>query len=122
EPVMFLSMLTRSRRHMLRSCAALLLVLPSCANLSFQRDTETSGTFESSGFAVTLISFDLPKSAMMIARENASDTNLPTTIVSDTAVFPSLGSFDWIVDVVGMRDARVRGTWGATPKDAGNGS
>ncbi len=124
---MFLAMLTETRRHVPSrrhrhtrwTCALLLLVLASCANLSFQRDTATSGTFESSGFAVTLISFDLPKGAMQIARENASDANLPNMIVTDTEVFPYLGWFDWILDVVGARYARVRGTWGATAKEAG---
>jgi hypothetical protein len=129
---MFLAMLNETRRrvrghvkcraHWL--CASTLLVLASsinvsCANLSFERDSATSGTFESSGFAVTLISFDLPKGAMQIARENASDANLPNMIVTDTEVFPYLGWFDWILDIVGARYARVRGTWGATAKEAG---
>ena len=129
---MFLAMLNETRRrvrgHVKRRarwlCASMLLVLVastslSCANLSFERDTATSGTFESSGFAVTLISFDLPKGAMQIARENASDANLPNMIVTDTEVFPYLGWFDWILDIVGARYARVRGTWGATAKEAG---
>jgi hypothetical protein len=125
---MFLAMLTETRRHVLGHgrlvCASVLLVLASatfssCANLTFERDTETSGTFESSGFAVTLISFDLPKGAMLIARENASDANLANMIVTDTVVFPYLGPFDWILDIVGARYARVRGTWGATSREAG---
>src|SRR4051812_6420547 len=105
---MFLAMLTETRRQVLRprrqlarfACASALLVLASCANLSFERNTATSGTFESSGFAVTLISFDLPKGAMLIARENASDANLANMIVTDTVVFPYLGPFDWLLDIV----------------------
>jgi hypothetical protein len=52
--------------------AAALLVasLDACAGLpSFKRETETSGTFSSTGLAVTILSFDLPKGALMIARE-----------------------------------------------------
>jgi hypothetical protein len=121
---MFLAMLTETRRRTRSFLAALLVVLAattslSCANLSFERDTATSGTFESSGFAVTLISFDLPKGAMLIARENASDANLANMVVTDTYVFPYLGPFDWILDIVGARYARVRGTWGAKPKEPG---
>ena len=92
--------------------AVLLLGSSSCADLSFQRDTETSGRFESTGMAVTLLSFDLPKGALMIARENASDANLPNMVVTETTVFPYLGPFDWLLDIIGLRYARVRGTFG----------
>jgi len=88
----------------------------SCANLSFQRDTETSGRFESTGMAVTLLSFDLPKGALMIARENASDANLPNMRVTETTVFPYLGPFDWLIDIIGVRYARVRGTFGVAER------
>lgn len=101
------------------TCAALLLALGSCADLSFQRDTATSGTFESTAMAVTLISFDLPKGAMMIARENVSDANLANMIVTETKVIPYLGPFDFILDIIGVRWASVKGTWGAAPSTPG---
>ena len=119
---MFLSMLTAMRRHVRPFVVASLVALAAsaslaCAHLSFERDTATSGTFESSGLAVTLVSFDLPKGAMLIARENASDANLANMVVTETYVVPYLGPFDWILDIVGVRYARVRGTWGAKPKE-----
>ena len=43
----------------------LLASLSACAGLpSFKRETETSGTFSSTGLAVTILSFDLPKGAL----------------------------------------------------------
>jgi hypothetical protein len=123
---MFLSMLHERRPHprMRWISAALLLVLASfvdlsCANLSFQRDTVTSGTFQSTGMAVTLFSFDLPKGALMIARENASDANLANMVVTETRVVPYLGPFDFLLDIIGVRWASVKGTWGAAPKAGG---
>jgi hypothetical protein len=88
------------------------LILGGCANLEFTRDTPTSGSFRSTGFAFTLISWDLPKGARLIAQENASDANLPNTVVQRDTVFPYLGPFDWLLDIVGMRYAVIEGTWG----------
>lgn len=96
------------------------LVLGSCASISFQRDTQTSGTFESTGVAVTLVSFDLPKGALLIARENVSDANLANMVVTETTVIPYLGPMDWLLDIIGVRWARVRGTFGVAPQ-AGRG-
>jgi hypothetical protein len=69
-------------------------------------------SFRSTGFAFTLISWDLPKGARLIAQENASDANLPNTVVQRDTVFPYLGPFDWLLDIVGMRYAVIEGTWG----------
>ena len=66
--------------------------------------------------AVTLVSFDLPKGALLIARENASDANLANMIVTETTVFPYLGPMDWLLDIIGVRWARVRGTFGVAPR------
>lgn len=98
--------------------APLLLVLVSCANLEFRRETQTSGTFESTAVAVTLVSFDLPKGALLIARENASDANLANMVVTETKVVPYLGPMDWLLDIIGVRWARVRGTFGVAPQGA----
>lgn len=112
--------------RMSRPLALALVVLPlvlglgACASISFQRDTQTSGTFESTGMAVTLLSFDLPKGALLIARENVSDSNLENMVVTETTVIPYLGPMDWLLDIIGLRWARVRGTFGVVPQ-AGRG-
>lgn len=96
-----------------RSCAAALLCLAaSCASVTFERTSETSGTFESSGLAFTLLSIDIPKSALNIARENAADANLPNMEVQEARVRPYLGWGDWLLDIIGIRKAYIRGTWG----------
>ena len=101
------------------SCAGLALALAcSCSSVSFQRDTESSGTFVATGWAVTLFSVDIPKSALNIARENASDANLPNTVVQEVTVAPYLGAFDFLFDIFCVRHATVRGTWGFSGADA----
>jgi hypothetical protein len=92
--------------------ASMLVILGGCAGVSFDRSTETSGTFTSYGVALTILSADFPKGAMQIARENASDANLSNMEVDKTLVFPYLGPLDWIFDIIGVRYARISGTWG----------
>jgi len=84
----------------------------SCASVDFERDTESSGTFAATGWALTLFSVDLPKSAVNIARENVSDANLPNMVVQDVKVVPYLGRFDWLLDLISVRRAKLTGTWG----------
>jgi hypothetical protein len=91
---------------------ALPLALASCASLEFTQDTQTSGRFRSTGVAFTILAIDIPKTAEQIARENASDANLANTIVEEAVVYPYLGWFDWLLDIIGVRWARVTGTWG----------
>lgn len=93
-------------------CALAALSWTSCANLSFTRKTETSGTFTSSGWAVTIFAVDIPKGALQIARENASDANMPNLAIDEVKVIPDLGPVDWLLDVLSIRYARIRGTWG----------
>lgn len=97
-----------------------LAALSSCANLEFTRTTPTSGTFRSTGFSFTLVSWDLPKAARLIAQENASDANLPNTQVKSDVLFPYLGPVDWLLDIVGVRYAVIEGTWGFE-QDGGEG-
>ncbi|MEM7515684.1 MAG: hypothetical protein AAF368_01995 [Planctomycetota bacterium] len=85
---------------------------PSCASLDFTRDTQSSGTFRSSGWSFTILTWDFPELAEQIARENASDANLPNMVVQDVYRAPALGWFDWILNIIGVRYARIRGTWG----------
>jgi hypothetical protein len=97
--------------------AGLVLALgSSCASVSFERDTLTSGTFESTGLAFTILSIDLPKAAIDIARENASDARQPNTQITEASVYPYLGWFDWVLDIIGLRYASVSGTWGFEPE------
>ena len=91
---------------------ALLCVTPSCSSVKFERTSESAGTFVSTGVAFTLFSIDIPKSALNIARENASDANLSNMEVSEAVVTPYLGWFDWVLDIIGIRRARIEGTWG----------
>ena len=90
------------------------LAASSCASLEVTRATQTSGKFVSKGFAVTLFSIDIPKPAVSIARDNASDARLTNTQVQEVVVTPNLGWWDWLLDILGMRWATVRGTWGFT--------
>lgn len=105
----------RARRTALIACI-LALPLAACADLTFERTTQTSGTFRSTGLAFTIFSIDLPKGAQMIARENASDANLANMTVTDTVVFPYFGPFDWLLDIISIRWAKVSGTWGYPEK------
>jgi len=102
----------RAARLALVGCALLTL---SCASVEFRRESQTSGTFTSTGTAITLLSWDIPKSAVLIARENASDARLPNLEVTSERIFPYLGWFDWLLDIVGIRYARVSGRWGFPP-------
>lgn len=103
--------------HGTRAAAALAALaalggLASCSSLEFRRETTTSGTFTSTGTALTILSWDLPKSAVLIARENANDARQPNLEVTSERVFPDLGWFNWVLDIVGIRYARITGTWG----------
>ena len=94
------------------SIPLLVLSSSSCASVSFDRRTQTSGTFRSSAVAITVLGWDLPKRAIDIARDNASDAGLVNMKVEHATVMPYLGWFDWVVDILGVRWARVSGTWG----------
>ena len=97
----------------MRPLAPLLLVaFSACASVRFERTTETSGTFESHGTAFTIFSIDLPKSSEMIALENASDAGLANMRVESVNVFPDWGWWNWVLDILSVRRATVRGTWG----------
>lgn len=100
-----------SARHTLAGWV-IAATLTGCAGVSFERTTETSGTFTSYGVALTILSADFPKGAMLIARENASDANLANMEVEKSSVFPYFGPLDFLLDIFGIRYARISGTWG----------
>lgn len=91
---------------------AVLCLFSACSSVTFERTSQSAGTFVSTGVAFTFFSIDIPKSAINIARENASDANLSNMEVSEAVVTPHLGWFDWMLDIIGIRRARIEGTWG----------
>ena len=107
--------MNRPGARLIGPCSAALLTLSmaltSCASLNVTRDTETSGSFRSSGRAFTFLSWDMPRSAAQIAHSNIADTGLPNIEVTKVSA-TDWGWFDWILEIVGVRSAKVRGTWG----------
>ena len=105
----------RARARLRLALLSLLLAatpLPGCISLDISHETQTSGTFESTGWGFTFLGWDIPKSALDVARENASDARLTNVEVTSVRVTPRLGWFDWVLDIIGFRTARIRGTWG----------
>lgn len=96
--------------------AVALMAISSCASMSIKRDTETSGTFSSSGRSFTILSWEIPRAATQIAHENIADTGLPN--VQATRVRSTdWGWFDWLLEIISVRSARVSGTWGYRDAD-----
>ncbi|MCA9002142.1 MAG: hypothetical protein KDB61_09475 [Planctomycetes bacterium] len=93
-------------------CFLLALWMPSCASVSLDRQTQTAGTYKSVGWSVTLFTIDMPSSALDIARENAADFHLANTTETYAKVTPDWGWFNWVLDIVSVRKATVKGTWG----------
>lgn len=91
---------------------ALALSLCGCASIDLTRDTQTSGRFVSKGFAFTIASIDVPRPALLIARDNAVDARLTNMQVTHSKVTPDLGWWDWLFDIIGLRWATIEGTWG----------
>lgn len=90
---------------------ALLAAAPSCSSLEIQRQTETSGTFDSSARTWVFLGWHMPRPAIQIAHENISDAGLPN--VRETDVHRTdWGWFNWILEIFSTRTAHVRGTWG----------
>lgn len=105
-------MLDSGSMHSARLIAPLLFCLTSCASVKFERTTETSGTFVSIGHAFTIFSIDVPKEALQIARENAVDSGLAHMQVETVTLSPDWGWWNWALDIVSVRKATLRGTWG----------
>lgn len=91
--------------------AALLVSLSACSSLKFERSTATSGTYRSSSVAFTLFSIDMPADALQIARENASDVGR-AAMIERTARVTNWGWWNWVLDIISIRRAKVTGTWG----------
>lgn len=99
------------RRPFLALALGLGLGLASCSNFKAVRTSETGGTFTSTGRAFTFLSWDMPRSALQIAQDNAADSGRPNVVVTKTRV-TDWGVFDWVLEIIGSRSAEVRGTWG----------
>ncbi len=99
---------------LLRVLGALLLAtaLGSCASLDLDRSGPDGGTFRSTAWSFTFLSYDFPAPAISTARANAADSGLPDLVLRDETVIPYLGRLDWLLDIVSLRYARVSGTWG----------
>lgn len=113
--------MTQRRPSSLRTAVLVLglALTASCASLEFERETPTSGTFRASGWAFTLFSIDIPKSAVDVARSNVSDARQPNVVVTEASVWPYLGPLDFIFEIIGVRRARVSGTWGFSSTENG---
>ncbi len=98
---------------------AVALTLAGCASIELTRETQSSGSFVSKGFAFTIASIDIPRPALLIARDNAADARLTNMRVTHSSVTPDLGWWDWLLDIIGVRWAKIEGTWGFSGEPAG---
>lgn len=99
------------------SALALCVVLAACSSIRVERTTKTSGTFRSRAWAFTILSWDLPQTALGRARENAADTRLVNMQVSRVRVTPDWGWWNWVFDIISVRVATIEGTWGFTGEE-----
>lgn len=103
------------------------MLCSACTSLKFERTGPDHGTFTSSAATFTFLSFDVPGPARDLAMGNAADSARPNLLIESDVVVPYLGWFDWVFDIIGVRYARVTGTWGTpvaetTASDARPGS
>ena len=105
--------MVRAMRPASRFLAVLgLLACPACASLDFEPTDARTGTFHSTAMAFTFLGNDFPQSALLLARANASDSQLPNLVVTEERVFPYFWKLDFLLDIVSLRWASVRGTYG----------
>jgi hypothetical protein len=88
------------------------LATSSCASLKFTPTDASQGTFHSSAIAVTFFGIDYPQSAILLARANASDSQLPNLVVTRERIFPYFWKLDFLLDILSIRWASVSGTYG----------
>lgn len=86
--------------------------LTSCASLHVEPTDANTGTFRSSALSFTFLSRDFPQPALLLARANASDSQLPNLVVTEERVFPYFWKLDFLLDVISLRWAQVKGTYG----------
>jgi hypothetical protein len=101
------------RSATLRSTLLLsMLVLSSCASLDVEPTDAKSGTFRSSAMAFTFLGRDYPQSAVLLARANAADSQLPNPVITGEFIFPYFWKLDFILDIISVRWSKVSGTYG----------
>jgi len=98
-----------ARRFLTLAC---LLLCSACANLDFKATDARGGTFTSTAMALTFLGNDYPQSALLLARANASDSQLPNLVVTKEHVFPYFWKLDFLLDILSVRWASVSGTYG----------
>jgi hypothetical protein len=92
--------------------ALLLTTATSCASLDVEPNDRDTGNFRSSAVTFTFLGRDFPQTALLLARANAADSQLPKLVVTEERVFPYLWRFDFLLDLISVRWARVSGTYG----------
>jgi hypothetical protein len=91
---------------------ASLLLCSACATLKFEPTDARGGTFRSTALSFSFLGHDLPQSALLLARANASDSQLPNLVVTHEHVFPYFWKLDFLLDILSVRWATVSGTYG----------
>jgi hypothetical protein len=91
---------------------ALLAACAACASLRFEPTDGDQGTFHSSAWAFTFFGNDYPQTAILLARANASDSQLPNLVVEEERIFPYFWKLDFLLDLISIRYASVSGTYG----------
>ena len=96
-------------RALLLACV---LACASCANLKVEPADAETGTFESGAMALTFLGKDFPQSAVLVARANAADAQLPNMVVTEERIFPYFWKLDFLLDILSLRWAWISGTYG----------
>lgn len=89
-----------------------LLFAPACASLDMEPTDANSGTFRATAVAFTFLGNDFPQSAVLVARANAADSQLPNMVVTEERIFPYFWRLDFLLDILSLRWASVSGTYG----------
>lgn len=88
------------------------LACTACASLTFEPTDGGQGTFRSTALALTFLGKDFPQSAVLLARANAADSQLPNLVVTEERIFPYFWRLDFLLDILSIRWATVSGTYG----------
>jgi len=91
---------------------ACLLLCSACATLDFTPTDKRGGTFRSTAMSFSFIGHDFPQSALLLARANAADSQLPNLVITSEHVFPYFWKLDFLLDILSLRWAWVSGTYG----------
>jgi hypothetical protein len=96
----------------------MLAVLPSCSFRSFQRETDTTGTFRTKAIGVSFLLhlIELPWNPRLRAMELARDTWGDNLRVVRHTSFPDLGPFNFLNGLLfGVHSSIVLGEYGVPP-------